>query len=247
MKLPPSSHERWGWQAKAPAPQACEPLGGEVGQTLSSVRRVARPILFLALLAAATLHAADGPRLFYSRAFPGSQPAYLQITLDKDGNGVYGEAPDDDFPLKFRLNEAETRQVFALLEKLDYFKHPVESPAKVAFMGAKTLRYENGDQKREIQFNYTEDAAAREMQDWFERMALSAQYCASLERAAKYDKLGVPNVLSLLRFAMEHNRLVAKDQFLPMLDRIVKNETYMHASRVSAAELAEAIRSPKSQ
>ena len=40
--------------------------------------------LFLALLTAATLCAADGPRLFYSRAFPGSQPPYFQVTLDKD-------------------------------------------------------------------------------------------------------------------------------------------------------------------
>jgi len=201
----------------------------------------------LTLLAAGTLCAADGPRLFYSRAFPGSQPAYLQITVDKDGNGVYGEAPDDDLPLKFHLSEAETRQVFALVEKLDYFKHPVESAAKVAFTGTKTLRYENGDQKGEVRFNFSEDPAAREMQDWFERMAESAQYGAFLERAAKYDKLGVPNALALLRSAMEHNRVVAKDQFLPMLDRIAKNETYMHASRVSAADLAAAIRNPKPQ
>jgi hypothetical protein len=203
--------------------------------------------LLLTLLVAATLYAADGPRLFYSRAFPGSQPAYFQITLDKDGNAVYGEAPDDDLPLKFRLGETETQQVFALVEKLDYFKHPVESAAKVAFMGAKTLRYENGDQKGEIQFNYSEDVAAREMQDWFERMAESAQYRTGLERAAKYDKLGVPQALSLLWSAMEHNRLVAKDQFLPMLDRIANNETYMHTARVSAAELADTIRNPKPQ
>jgi hypothetical protein len=202
----------------------------------------------LALLAAAgALCAADGARLFYSRAFPGSTPAYFQITLDKDGNGVYGEAPDDDLPLKFRLSEAETQQVFALVEKLDYFKHPVESPAKVAFMGAKTLRYENGAQKGEIQFNYTQDVSAREMQDWFERMAETVQYRIGLERAAKYDKLGVPQALALLWSAMDHNRLVAKEQFLPMLDRIANNETYMHSARVSASELAAAIRGPKAQ
>ena len=201
--------------------------------------------LFLALLTAATLCAADGPRLFYSRAFPGSQPPYFQVTLDKDGNGFYGEAPDDDLPLKFQLSETETRQVFGLVEKLDYFKHPVESAAKVAPMGRKTLRYENGDQRGEIQFNYSEDASAREMQDWFERMAESAQYRIGLERAAKYDKLGVPQALSLLWSAMDHNRLVAKEQFLPMLDRIANNATYMHTARVSASELAEAIRNPK--
>lgn len=203
--------------------------------------------LLLMLLAAGTVFAADGARLFYSRAFPGSTPAYFQITLDVDGNAVYAEAPDDDLPLKFRLSDAETRQVFRLVEKLDYFKHPVESPAKVAFMGTKTLRYENGDQKSEIKFNHSDDAAAREIQDWFERMAESAQYRIGLERAVKYDKLGVPRALSLLWSAMEHNRLVAKDEFLPMLDRIANNEAYMHAARVSAAELAAAIRNPKPQ
>jgi hypothetical protein len=203
--------------------------------------------LFLALLAAATLCAADGPRLFYSRAFPGSQPPYFELTLDKDGNGLYGEAPDDDLPLKFQLSETETRQVFGLVEKLDYFKHPVESAAKVAPMGRKTLRYENGEQRGEIQFNYSENSAAREMQDWFERMAESAQDRIGLERAAKYDKLGVPRALSLLWSSMEHNRLVGKDQLLPTLDRIANSEAYIHASRVSAAELAGAIRKGKPQ
>jgi hypothetical protein len=203
--------------------------------------------LLIALLAAGALYAADGSRLFYSRSFPGSSPDYLQITLDKSGNAVYGEAPDDDLPLKFQLSDAETQQVFALVEKLDYFKHTVESAAKVAFMGAKTLRYEDGGKKGEVQFNFTEDLSARELQDWFERMAESEQYRTGLERAAKYDKLGVPRALSLLWSAMERNRLVAKDQFLPILDRIAKNESYMHAARVSAAELAETIRNPKPQ
>jgi hypothetical protein len=35
------------------------------------------------------------------------------------------------------------------------------------------------------------------------------------------------------------------DQYLPILDRIAKNESYMHAARERAAEIAEAIRNPK--
>jgi hypothetical protein len=37
-------------------------------------------------------------------------------------------------------------------------------------------------------------------------------------------------------------RLVAVEQFLPILDRVAKNETYMHQARALAAEVAEAIR-----
>ncbi len=196
----------------------------------------------LTLLFAGSLLAADGPRLFYSRAFPGSSPAYLQVTLDKDGDAEYAEAPDDDNPLKFKLSDAEVREVFSLADKLDHFKHSLESPLKVAFMGTKTFRYENGTEKGEVKFNYSEDLSARSLQDWFERMAESAQRRIELERTAKYDKLGVYKALLELQVSMEKNRLVALSQFLPMLDRIVKNETYMHTARARASEIAETIR-----
>jgi hypothetical protein len=199
----------------------------------------------LILLFANVLFAGDGPRLFYSRSFPGSVPPYLQVTLDRNGDAEYREAPDEDNPLKFRLAEADMREVFGLAEKLDYFKHPLESPLKVAFMGMKTFRYENGDQKSEVKFNFSEELAARELVDWFERMAESAEHRIELERTAKYDRLGVLKSLLLLESAMDRKRLVGLDQYLPMLDRIAKNESYMHTARARAAEIAEAIRNPK--
>ena len=118
------------------------------------------PLLIL-LAGALVACAADGPRLFFSRAFPGSMPAYMQVTLDRDGDAEYREAADDDQPLKFQLPEADTEEVFGLAGKLDYFKRPLESPVKVAFMGTKTFRYEDGEQRTEVKFNYTEDASAR--------------------------------------------------------------------------------------
>ena len=197
---------------------------------------------FLALLLASPLAGADGPRLFYSKAFPGSVPALVQITLDKGGEAEYREAADDDSPLKFKLTAAEVNEVYGLAEKLDYFKHPVESGLKVAFMGTKTFRWENGGEKHEVQFNYSEDPSARALWEWFERMTESAQHRIDLDRAAKYDHLGVVKALNLLWSALDRKRLVGMDQYLPTLDRIAKNETYMHTARARAAEIAEAIR-----
>jgi hypothetical protein len=147
------------------------------------------------LLAAGTLFAGDAPHLFYSRAFPGSKPDYIQVVLEKSGDAVYQEAVDDDLPLKFKLTGEETQQVFGLADKLDHFKHPLESPLKVAFMGTKTFRFVDGDQKSEAKFNYSEDVLAQQLQDWFERMAESAEHRIDLERAAKYDHLGVDGAL----------------------------------------------------
>ena len=200
--------------------------------------------IFAVSLAAVPLAAQDTERFFYSKSFPGSTPAYVQVTLDKSGQAEYREAPDDELPLKYKLTEPETSEVFSLIEKLDNFKHPVESGLKVAFMGTKTFRLEKGAAKQnEVQFNYSEDPNARLLWDWCERLTESAQHRIALDRAAKYDKLGVYKALSLLGSAIERKRVVGLEQYLPTLDRIIKNESYMHTARTRASEIAEFIRS----
>src|SRR5260370_29595422 len=190
----------------------------------------------LILLFAGSLYAQDAQRFFYSKSFPGSTPAYVQVTLAKSGEAVYREAPDDDLPLTFKLTEAETAEVYSLVEKLDYFKHPVESGLKVAFMGTKTFRLEKGADKTEVHFNYSEDPNAKLLWDWCERLTESAQHRIALDRAAKYDKLGVGKALNLLASAIERKRAVGRGQYLPTLDRIIRNEYYMTTPRPRAPQ-----------
>ncbi|HKW99280.1 MAG TPA: hypothetical protein VJN43_16185 [Bryobacteraceae bacterium] len=199
----------------------------------------------LALLLLPLFAAEQQPQVFYSKSFPGSAPPYVEIHLDRAGNCEYKEAPDDDQPLKFQLNAPDTNEIFSLVDKLGRFSRPLESPLKVAFMGTKTYRFENGAEKHEVKFNFSEDLDARQLQDWFERIAETEQRLIYLEREAKYDKLGVNNALLLLQSSFDHKRLVAPQQFLPMLDRVVKNESYMHMARERAAGLADAIRAAK--
>lgn len=198
-----------------------------------------------AALFAPVLSAGDAPSLFYSRSFPGSKPDYIQIVVEKSGDAVYQEAVDDDLPLKFKLSAEDTAAIYDLIAKLDHFKRPLESNLKVAFMGTKTFRYVDGDKKTEVKFNYSEDPSAQQLQDWFERMAESAERRIELERAAKYDHLGVDQALNGIEESFENGRVIAPEQYLPMLDRVAKNETYMHQARAKAAELAEYIRKPK--
>lgn len=199
----------------------------------------------LVLLFAGALVAADGPRLTYSKSFPKSKPEFEQLTVTRGGDVQYREAVDEDDPVAFKLTDAETAEVFALADKLDHFKRPLESSAKVAFTGAKTMRWEDGAEKNEVKFNYSEDASARALTDLFEHMAESARYQIELERTVKYDKLGVVNALSLIESALNEKRLVGADQYLPLLDRVIKNDSYMHTARERAATLAAAIRSGK--
>jgi hypothetical protein len=182
------------------------------------------------------------PRLFYSKYFKGSAPEFSAITVERSGEVTYQEAKEDDNPIRVQMSEAETREIFDLAEKLDRFKHPIESGLKVANMGTKTFRFEDGSEKHEVQFNYSLDTSAQALLDAFERIAESEQDFINLDRAAHYDKLGVNDALLLLQISLEHKRLVATQQFLPLLDRIAKNETYMHQARLRAAALADQFR-----
>lgn len=200
---------------------------------------------FLPLLWCVGLCAADVPRLYFSKSFPGSTPAYVAITVDKTGAGDYKEAENDDRPVHFQLSDPEVAAMFGLAEQLGYFDHALESPLKVAFMGAKTLRYEDGATKHEVKFNYSVDPAAQALADWFERISESEQLFINLQVSAKYDRLGVDKALLLLEAAYDRKRLVDTAQYLPLLDRIANNESYIHQARVRAAALAGQFRAPK--
>jgi hypothetical protein len=198
----------------------------------------------LLLLAAVLAHAAE-PRIVYSKYFKGSTPEFVVITVDKSGHSSYKEARDDEQPLQFQLSETDTAQIFDLAGKLEHFSHALESPAKVANIGMKTFRYEDGAAATEVKFNYTEDPNGKLMWDCFERIAETEQVYINLERSVKFDRLGVNQALLLVEITLDRKRLVAPEQFLPLLDRVSKNESFMHMSRERAARLAEMFRNPQ--
>lgn len=201
-----------------------------------------RPLLLLVL--APSLFSADG-HIFYSKSFPNSTPAYVSIQLSPSGEIVYKEAVDDEQPVKLQIEPAQAAEIFALAQKLDYFSRPLESGLKVAFMGEKTFRWEtSGGKPQEQKFNYSQDLDANKLQDWFERITESEMLFFSLERTVKYDKLGVYKSLLQLEAAYDRKRLVAWPQYLPLLDRVAKNSSYMNVARERAASLAEAFRNP---
>ncbi len=197
-------------------------------------------LVSLALFSMAAM-GADTPRVLYSKSFPGSRPAFIAIAVEKSGAVTYREAPDED-PLKLQIAEPQAAEVFSLAEKLSFFKRPLEAPLKVANMGMKTFRWESGAETSEVKFNFSQDLDARALQDWFERISETAQYFIALQRSAKYDKLGVMKAVLDVESARDRKRLVAERDFLPFLDRIVKNESFLHMARVRAAALAESIR-----
>jgi hypothetical protein len=187
------------------------------------------------------------PHIVFIKSFPGSEPAYMEITVDNSGAVTYKEDPNDDDPDKFQLDANSKNQIFDLATRLDHFSHPLESGLKVARMGDKTFRWQNGSEQHEEKFNYSLDENARELQDWFERISETERLLASLDRAMRHDKLGVNDAMIALEDSWQRKRLVTPEQFLPVLDRLAKNDAYMHMDRERAARLADAIRAAKAK
>ena len=197
-------------------------------------------LLTLPLLAVAV------PHMTFSKSFPGSVPPYVEITVDRSGAAEYKEDPKDENPLKFQLSQSDADAIFALGDRLDRFARPLESGLKVANMGLKTFRYSGDDgTSHEVKFNYSEDLEAKTLLDWFERISETERILIDLERAVRFDKLGVQDAILRVEVERDQKRLIAEEQFLPMLDRIVKNESYLHMARTRAAALAESIRATK--
>jgi len=198
--------------------------------------RLSALLLLLAAVASAE------PRLLYTKYFKGSVPEYVAITVERSGATTYQEAKEDDSPIKIQLSDRDTQTLFDLAQKLDHFQRPLESGLKVANMGTKTFGFEDGAAKHSIEFNYSLDADAQALLDWFERITETEGHLVNLDRTVHFDKLGVNDVLLQLQITWDHKRLVAPEQFLPLLDRIVKNESFLHIARERAAGLAEDIR-----
>lgn len=199
-----------------------------------------RTLLMLPLLALTLI--AEDARIVLMKEFPNSQPAYVKVILDSTGAVSYQDRPDEDQPLRFQLDPAEVKEIYTLAEKLNWFSRELEAPMKVAFMGTKTFRVEGKGPAKEVKFNYSQDADAIALQEWFERINESSQDYYFLERTVKFDKLGVNKALLQLQTTLEKKRLVGRQAFLPLLDRVAKNSSYLNMSRDRARFLAELFR-----
>jgi len=204
--------------------------------------KVAASLCAVLLAGLGTAAAQEVPRITFSKSFPGSQPAFFLITVERTGVSSYNESQDPDNAEKLQLEPSATDDMFQMAEKLDRFKKPLESGLKVANMGAKTLRWEAGAESWETKFNYSTNEDAKLLADRFESIAVCAQTLLELRRAIRHDRLGVNAAVLKIQGLWNDKRLVATADFLPVLDRVANDEVYIHMARERAAQIADAIR-----
>jgi hypothetical protein len=131
-------------------------------------------------------------------------------------------------PAQFKLSEPRSPEIFGLVEKLEFFA--ATEPPQGRLHGDEDLPLGARRANRRSEIQLLRDVSARA---WRTGSSASPNPSSTISpaRAAKYDKLGFPDALLQLESAMDRKRVVATWQYLPLLDRIVKNESYMHTAR----------------
>lgn len=186
--------------------------------------------------------ASTNDRIYFSKSFPKSVPAYFEVEVTRSGKVLYREAPGDDNPVEFQLGAVETASVFESAEKLERFRIELNLNRKVAFTGDKIFRFEPASgEKSEAKFAYTENADALKLLEWFEKVGETERHLIELERVAQFDHLGVNKRLLQFQISLEKDRIVAPAQFLPILQKIAEQKKIIQLARSRAAGLAERI------
>jgi hypothetical protein len=205
----------------------------------------------LSLLASAFLAAAaaaanpGGATITYRRVFKGSVPEFIEVKIHEQSNATFDirQLDDDADPQPFEVGPAVQKKIFDLTAELKNFAIPsLDIQKKIANLGEKTFRYENGAEVHETSFNYTVNSPATQLMQIFEGLARQQQDLVLLQRSAKFDRLGINDALMQFESDMDHRLLPEPERMLSVLDQIAGDSHFVEIARSRARALAERIR-----
>ena len=203
-------------------------------------------LLFAMLFGLSAEGAPGAATITYRRVFKGSTPEFIEIKVSDQGKATFDirQLDDDQDPEPFEVGSAVQNKVFELAADLKHFAVPsLDVRKKIANLGEKTFRYENGADVHETSFNYTLNPSATQLMQIFEGLARQQQDLVLLQRNAKYDRLGVNDALMQFEADMDHRVLPEPEHFLTILDQIAADPHFIEIARTRARALAQRIRS----
>jgi hypothetical protein len=204
---------------------------------------------FMAAVLALSVFSAVGPeKLTFTRVFKSSTPEYIQIVVRNDSDTAsydIRQLDEDPGSAPFQVSSALRARMFSLAEKLhDFNGLDLDVHRKIAYLGEKTFKWEQGSQSYETKFNYTLNPTAAELLRIFEGLARQQELFELINRSMRYDRLGVNDALVQLETDMNRGLLPEPQGLLPLLDQIGADERIVDIARQRARSLADRIRHP---
>ncbi len=209
-----------------------------------AVASVAALLVFSVTIAFA---AGDGAVITYRKVFKASTPEFVELKISRSGKCSFDvrQLAEEASPQPFEVGDALREKIFALAAQLHNFRDAdLDVHRKIANLGEKTFRYEKGSEVHETTFNYTLDASAAQLLDLFEGLGREQIDLTNLERAMRYDRLGVNDAVLRLETDYNNKLIPEPDRLLASLDQLAAYEKYLDIARQKARTLAGRIRNP---
>jgi hypothetical protein len=219
------------------------------------MKRIAQPfacsslLAFLFLLLAVPVSAQPGgATVSYRKVFKDSTPEFIEIVVHADGTASYDirQLDDDPDPEPFEVTPALAAKILELSGELNHFRDAdLDVKRRIANLGEKTFRYQNGAESYETTFNYTTNATATQLLNIFEGLSRQQEHLTTLERRARYDRLGLNDALLRLEIDMNRRIIPEPERLLPVLETIANDARVIEMARQRARALIERIRSSR--
>jgi hypothetical protein len=203
-------------------------------------------ILLLALSTIALARTpSDAPIVTFRKIFKSSYPEFVEIRVTQTGTGTYDirQLDDEASPAPFQIGAPLTHRIFELTAKLRNFQGlDLDVHRRIANLGEKTFRYEKAGEAHEVKFNYTLDDSATQLLNIFEGLTRQESDLSNLERAMRYDRLGVNDAVRQVEVDYNQRLLPEPDRLLSPLDRVAADNAFVDIARQRARALAARIR-----
>ena len=194
---------------------------------------------------ASTESSTSVPSITYQKVFKGSTPEFVEITIRQDGKGTWDvrQLDEDAAPQPFSVSPSLAGDIFGLASQLHDFEGiELDAQRRIAYLGRKTLRYEQAGRRNEVAYNYTLNENAAELQRIFEELGREEMDIQDLDRMMRYDHLGLNDVLVRIESDVNANAIPAPENLTPVLDQISSDERFMQIARQRAQLLAQRLR-----
>jgi hypothetical protein len=202
--------------------------------------------MLLVCLGNAPLSAAQSAKITFRRVFPASTPEFIEITVREDSDDATYEIrqlEEDPASTPFQVSATLRAKIFGYAAELHHFQgQDLDVHRKIANLGEKTFRWEQGKQKFETKFNYTLNSAATQLLQIFEGLARQQEHFVLLSRRMKYDRLGVNDGLLQLESDFNRGLLPEPGHLVPLLDQIAGDSRVVEIARQRARSLADRAR-----
>ena len=189
---------------------------------------------------------AASAKLTFRRIFKSSTPEFIEVTVLKDSDKATYEIrqlDDDPGSSPFEVGAPLRSKMFELAAQMNNFQsQDLDVHRKIANLGEKTFRWEQGTESHEVTFNYTLNTQATQLLQIFEGLARQQELVMLLDRRMKYDRLGVNDALLQFETDFNRNMLPEPQRALPELDQIAGDTRFVDIARQRARAVAERIR-----